>query len=205
MTYEQFVEELKQLITAGEALRGAASAGTRDFRDWRHRAESVVIGVQTEGYIVPGGFNSPRRHYRPTWASAKPETIRATFETDLGDSLTELQFIVEHFEKYGPPRSPSSQQPTLATTPAPAVTFPEPLPPPEHVTVRWIIDHVPVKLWWSAFGIVVFIFCTGFVVGQIPAARVAICWVKPDACSAPKGATDAASTASPGATKNPSP
>lgn len=189
MTYEQFIEELRQLITEGEAFRGVANAGTPEFREWRHRAESIVVGIQREGYVVPGGFGSPGRSYHPNWAPAKPEKKREVFDRHLGDSLTELRYIVGDFEKYGPPRSPGTQQVPVAAAP---------LSVPEKVTFRWLIDHVSVALWWSGLGIVVaalvVAFFIGFAVGQIPAARAVVCWFKPSACSTgtevvPKDAT----------------
>jgi hypothetical protein len=182
MTYEQFIKELRELIIAGEGFRGYASAGTREFRDWRYRAEMVVRGIQAQGYIVPGAFGSAGRVYRPTWAPAKAEVIRAVFDRELGDSLTELRFIVEDFEKYGAPRSPGGQQAAVAALP-PATSGP--LSAPEKVTVRWMIDHVPVPLWLTAVGIVAAAFLAGFAVGQIPAVRAVVCSVKPDACPQP--------------------
>jgi hypothetical protein len=177
MTYEQFIEELRELITEGEAWLGIASAGTPEFREWRHRAESVVVGIQTEGFVVPGGFHSPRRLYQPNWAPSKPEQKRATFDRDLRDSLAELRYIIRDFEKYGPRRL--GQQAAVAA-PAPMTTAS--LSAPEKVTLRWMYDHVPVRLWLGGIALLLTVFFIGFAVGQVPAVRAVVCSIKPDAC-----------------------
>lgn len=195
MTYEQFVEELRQLIAQGEDLRLVSAAGDDAFRTWRHRAESTVIEVQRAGYGVPGGFGSPGRQYRPTWAPVKPSVVRSVFERAMGDSLGELRYIIEQYEKYGPPTNSfqSAQPPPPAVISASTLQGPganiEPLALPEHVTLRWLFDHVPATTWLYGAGIVLAAFLAGFGVAQTSAGRATVCWVKPDACPAPAAAT----------------
>lgn len=190
MTYDQFIDDLRKLIPAGEALRGGNdSAGTRGFRDWRHRAENAVVGIQTEGFVVPGGFRSSARHYRVPSDLASPRQNRDRFELDLGDSLTELRYIVEQFESNGPPRQQMVNTAVATATTSAAPTTPLLLP--DRMTVRWLIDNVPVTFWWSVAGAVVVIFFAGFIFGQIPPIHSAVCWLKPDVCITPASPSSA--------------
>jgi len=45
------------------------------------------------------------------------------------------------------------------------------LPEFEKITLPWLADHLPLKLWMSAFGIVAIVFVAGVQVGQISVVR----------------------------------
>jgi hypothetical protein len=184
MTYEEFIDELRDLFVEGEAFRGRATLGTPEFRDWRHRTESTVAEMQAEGFAVPGGFKSRGRLYQANWVQARPDANKQAFERDLGDSLSEIKFIVERFDRDGPPRSRSGEQSDVPATATPAAaSHADPLLSPEKVTFLWILENVSVKGWLIALGIATAIFLLGFSVAQTSAGRATVCFFKHDACS----------------------
>jgi hypothetical protein len=80
----------------------------------------------------------------------------------MDDSLGELRFLVQQFDKYGVPSVPapkSSQQPSVS------------LASPDKVTVRWLIDNVPVSGWVIVFGLIVGLFSAGYAAGQYDTLR----------------------------------
>src|SRR5580693_6890821 len=147
-------------------MLGHANDGMREFRDWRHRAEAVVQGIRAVGYILPGPFASPGRTYRVSWSPASPQKRRAAFDTELGDSLTELRFIVDNFKRDGAPRLPQEESAQAADV--------SPLAAPDKVTLKWLHDNVPVGLWWTALGVLVAAFLVGVTAGQFESVRNAI-------------------------------
>jgi hypothetical protein len=160
VTYEQFIAEIRRLVAESDGLVGA-TLGTRKFRDWRHEVESTVSNAKSLGFKLPGGFESDARHYRPMW-DATPQQIRETFTRDLGDTLTELRFLINHYDKYGAPgeRVSVTQPPKTA-----------PLAAPEKVTVRWLLDNVPVLLWVAFGGLLFGSFSIGFALAQSEVSR----------------------------------
>jgi hypothetical protein len=163
VTYEQFIEEIRRLAAVGAGLMGA-TAGTREFRDWRHEAESIVSNAKSLGFKLPGQFESDARHYRPLW-DATPQQIRETFMRELGDSLTELRFLIDQFDKYG------AAGERVSVTPSPKGA---PLAAPEKVTARWLLDNVPIGVWAAGGGILLAAFLVGVTAAQFPLVRTLI-------------------------------
>jgi len=99
--------------------------------------------------------------YRANWASATTDEDRKAFERDLGDSLSELRFLIEQFDKFGVPKSV-----THVALPAKAH-----LAAPEKVTVRWLVDNVPMLLWAGFVGLLFASFSIGFTLAQSEVSR----------------------------------
>jgi hypothetical protein len=214
MIYRHFIEQVKELITAGNALVGRAFPDTREFRDWRLRAENVVENIRDEGYELPAAFKSKERKYGQRYGPTEPLRKREIFDEALGDSLGELSFLVDQFERHGPPRKRSGP-PALMDVPRPGSAIPDlpsptlevpvtpvskaaatetpalpiPLAKPEHLTFRWMFDNVSLPGWATIIGILLGAFAAGFIVAQIPGSRALLCSVKSDLCPAATSAT----------------
>ncbi len=137
------------------------TAGSREFRDWRVEAESIVSNAESLGFRLPGDFESDARNYRATYNNAVPKNHRDVFTRDLGDSLAELRFLVDQFDRYGAPAERAS-----VTQPSP-----RPLASPEKVTVRWLIDNVSIRGWVIAGGVAIALLSAGYTAGQYDILR----------------------------------
>ena len=158
-SYDKFIEEVDSFISTGEMIltEPARSHEWRVFREWRCRIEGVVEWVKTQ-YELSLRFESASRAYRARDSYSDDDVTLRIFDRDLGDSLTELSLIREHFQRYGaPPRrqrhdgsgeSPSGQ--------------PKSADAKEKISLKWIYDHVPVSLLAK---LVIVIMGIGFVIG----------------------------------------
>jgi hypothetical protein len=117
MRYQDFIRELQLLVVKGEEIRSQdVTHEDERFREWRHRAESLVRETKALGYRLPGEFNSDIRAYMAMYSGASDIDNLAAFRKELGDSLIQLRFLIDQFQKYGEPvymqfvPAPSEQQ-----------------------------------------------------------------------------------------------
>lgn len=156
MNYEEFIVELRrQIMEARSITQTIFSHEDQRFRKWRHDTQSIVEEALANGFRIPGQFNSKQRAYQALWSGATMEHNAKEFFRNLNDSIVELKFIVQQYQKYGAPKR-SSENKSPKTT----------LPMPEHVTLAWLWQHVPARLWLAAVTVVVSIFLTGVFAGQ---------------------------------------
>lgn len=165
--YADFIADVQNLAHEGQALldSGAWSHTDPAFRRWRYTTESLVENVRQQGFQLPGKFNSKNRRYRATWVGAVRADEKEIFRSELADSLVELNFFIQHFEKYGELPAPAqSLKPIEESNPNPRPKVAE--QQVEKVTLAWLWKHVPVGLW---LGMILFcgtIFSLGFVAGK---------------------------------------
>jgi hypothetical protein len=162
VTYEQFIEEIRRLVAQGaDLLEEGATAGTYEFRKWRHEAQSTVTNAENLGFSLPGKFNSSMRAYRATWTSATPKANRDEFLREMGDSLNELRFLVDQFDKFG---APKPKQPSVPEAKAP-------LAAPDKVTVGWLIHNVSLTGWTIIGGLALGLLSVGYAAGRYDTLR----------------------------------
>ena len=164
MTYAQFIEEIRRLADQGDGFLGTPGTNeSQPFRDWRHEAQSTVSNALDLGFRLPGKFTSSIKPYRANWIGCTPADNRKAFNRDMADSVTELRYLIALFDKYGPPETPpKARQPTA------------PLTAPEKVTVRWLIDNVPVKVWFILAVSLLTTFLVGVAAGHSEPTRALI-------------------------------
>jgi hypothetical protein len=104
MRYQDFISELRVLVAKGEEIRSQdVTHEDEGFRDWRHRAESLVRETKALGYRLPGEFNSDVRAYMAMYSGASAADNSIALRKELGDSVIQLRFLIDQFEKYGEP------------------------------------------------------------------------------------------------------
>lgn len=133
MRYRDFIEELRRYVTEASGLMDSkATHDGPEFRSWRHGSESLVSEAAAHGYRLPGEYKSSSRFYADLYDSSEPAKQRALAK-DLTDSKIELQFLIDHYEKYG--------EPPLVTTAAVATVHPIDSPETfvERVRNHWLI------------------------------------------------------------------
>lgn len=157
MNYENFVSELRSLISEHSQLNNMRlTCEDPGFKKWRHKVSDLIMRVQSRGYVVNcridnrnftrmgGLYNSPNEKEKVS-----------DYNRDLQDTITELETIVDTFDKYGEPNL-SGTEPVQK----------QELEYPKKVTMSWLIKHVPIKLWGSAFLLILIVFGIGVGMGQ---------------------------------------
>jgi len=164
VTYAQFIEEIRRLADQGETLLGTPGTNeSQPFRDWRHEAQSTVSNALDLGFRLPGKFTSSIKPYRANWIGCTSADNRKAFNRDMADSVSQLRYLISQFDKFGPPET------------VPKVSVPAaPLTAPKKVTVRWLIDNVPVKVWFVVVGTLCAAFMLGVAAGQYGPTRTLI-------------------------------
>jgi hypothetical protein len=157
----EFIAEVRALLDRGGKLMGCTH-DIREFRNWRHEAESTVANAWALGFKLPGEFKSRPRAYRAMWMGASSLDNRNAFVRDMDDSLAELRFLVDQFDKFGAPGKPAHNSAQQAAVP---------LASPDKVTVRWLIDNVPISGWVIFGGLIVGLFSAGYAAGQYDTLR----------------------------------
>jgi hypothetical protein len=166
VTYAQFIEEIRRLADQGAALiKAEAADGNHNselFRNWRHEAESTVAHAWKLNLPLPAEFKSASRTYRE-YGDSRPTVQRLAFNRDMADSVRELRYLIEQFDKFGtpvPPARATSKEARLAA--------------PEKVTVRWLIDNVTLGGWVIIVGILTATFMLGIAVDYFEPVRSAV-------------------------------
>jgi hypothetical protein len=169
-TYAAFIDELRGQLERARSLFDRARLGEdEEFRRWRHEVTDLMSRIASRKYrinchLVSRNFDAPGSY---THSPSKAERM-AAYNRDLRDTITELETLVAHFEKYGDPKA----EPTSQLAPESSVTVPPPpieqpkLRPPEKVTPAWLWQYAPVTLWLQGFGLLAASFVAGVAVGQ---------------------------------------
>jgi hypothetical protein len=162
VTYAQFIEEIRRLADQGAALIKAEAAdgnhNSERFRNWRHEAESTVAHAWKLHLPLPAEFKSTIRAYRE-YGDSRAAVQRLAFNRDMADSVRELRYLIEQFDKFGAPTPPARASKEV------------PLSAPEKVTVRWLIDHVPVRVWIYLVTLIAATFMLGVAAEQYAPTR----------------------------------
>jgi len=177
MRYQDFIGELRDLVKNGEVLRSQSLTHENPkFREWRHRAENLVREALAHNYRLPGTFKSDGRTYRAMYPGASFPANATALEKELGDSLIELRYLIEQFEKYG---EPMRTQLIGAADPQPQAAVPAPaLAQPEKVTLAWLVKHVSVGFWLKALSLALGILLLGAAIGRAQTFASFVTWLK---------------------------
>ena len=105
ISYKQFIAELRLLSATGEIL---IDAGDRDedlrFRKWRFRLEDLIRHIKQQGYEIT--CKSARRSYGGGdygYNEPSKDALNGLYKKELGDTLNEINFIIEYYDNYRKP------------------------------------------------------------------------------------------------------
>jgi hypothetical protein len=155
-TYKQFVDEVRRLAQEAEGLRGLDLLDEDPrFRKWRHELTDMLERVGSIGYepnckVVYRQFSFPSARYGR--GPSQEERI-SRFVHEINDTQIELNTIISNYDKFGAPAGKRKEDSNT-------------LKAPENVTLAWLWNHVPAKLWWSAAIMFLAVLSTGIFLGQ---------------------------------------
>ncbi len=103
LTYNLFINELRQLITSGEMLYDADKRDLDSkFRLWRLEVTDLIDRINKAGYSVRCSIHA--RSFG-THRNATEEYLKEEYNRELQDTLNELNLTIKIYEKYGVPHT----------------------------------------------------------------------------------------------------
>jgi hypothetical protein len=172
LTYSAFIDELRALVPRGKALFGAAGLSDNEaFKRWRHEVTHLIEAIQRHGYHIKCDIQIRRFNIREYYQAVSEKAKRQQFETDLTDTMTELEVLISSFEKFGDPNH--RPPPALPSEPA------KPLAVPEKVTLAWLWQHAPLTLWITVAAAALAILSSGIALGQSALFAEVVAKLKP--------------------------
>ena len=159
LTYAAFIDELRALVPRGKSLSGAVGfSDSQEFKRWRHETTYLLEAIHGNGYRVRCDIQIRKFNIRATYEAVSDKAKRHRFETDLTDTLTELEVLISSFDKFGDPNQRKLPETPLASA--------KPLVPPDKVTLAWLWQHAPISLWITVAAAAVAILSAGIGLGQ---------------------------------------
>ena len=176
--YAAFIACIRELHRTGIAFGASPdTVHSLAFRSWRLATEDALDRIAKLKYKIKCGVRD--RQFRAMWTGANAVQQTAAYVTDMSDTLTEFQLLLENFERHGDPHagevSPTemvvialrTENEALKATVAARAA--EPLKLPEKgATLAWIRDNVPITTWAWAAGAISISFTAGVAVGAWP-------------------------------------
>ncbi len=178
--YAAFIDELKPLIEQARPFDvDARKHDSAIFRTWRHKVADLTTKISRTH--MDSDTELMNRQFRVYGYSDGDQRVQlVAFESDLLETLIELDHMVEHYGRYGEPklrqgaRKGGSGASAGAALSAPVVA-PVPAeiewPKGEKLTLYWLFKNMPTSVW-VGFAIFVFgAFSAGVTVGNWPALQ----------------------------------
>lgn len=146
ITYRSFIAELGPLVEEARALHNAKYLHKDPaFRKWRTNVTRLLDQIVQQDYLITCEIK--RRsfgNYVGTY-----DNLKASFQQEIGDTINELEFIIDNYKNHGEPPIGGAPKQTAQ------------LEWPNKITLDWLFKHAPWRFW---MGFVV-ILATAFVLG----------------------------------------
>jgi len=102
ITYEDFINELRQLVSTGEMLYDAVERDLDSrFRQWRLEVTDLLGRIKQAGYSVQCDIHN--RSFGTHRMNATEEYLNNEYRIELQDTLNELSLLIKRYETYGEP------------------------------------------------------------------------------------------------------
>lgn len=191
-SYAAFIDELKLLIDQVKHFGPAdRQHNSQVFKTWRHSVSSLCHRIDRSHVDSTCGLDQRQFRIMSYGATTSPQQI-AAFDQDMRDTITELEHIVQQYEKYGEPvmkntaaaRAMKSADVVPQAGPAQESV---PVKPPEvewpsHLTMKWLWEHMPASAYAWVGGLVCAAFLGGIAVGGWPVFQK---WFEPARVATP--------------------
>jgi len=161
LTYAAFIDELRALVPRGKALSGSVSLSESEpFKRWRLETVHLIESIQNQRYRIKSGIQIRRFNIKGFYEPVSDKVKRERFETDLKDTIAELEVLISSFDKFGDPNNKPEPEPVLSSETT------TPLVPPEKYTLAWLWQHGSLKLWLTVIALAGAILTAGIALGR---------------------------------------
>ena len=181
--YDAFINELKPLIDEVKFFELKDRAWESDrFKVWRHKISSLCHKIDRSH--VDSNCGIDLRQFRVMWSTPSAYGQTEAFDRDMRDTITELEHIVQQYDKFGEPMMKNTAA-ARAMKPAAAVAVVEASIEavaqsetewPSHLTMKWLWEHMPASAYAWVGGLVCASFLGGVAVGSWPVLQK---WMEP--------------------------
>ncbi|MBK6728377.1 MAG: hypothetical protein IPG63_14195 [Xanthomonadales bacterium] len=157
LTYKRFIEELREFLKQAEDVMGPIGPQSPEvLPTWQRGLVALVERIEAEGYRINCTAASRPFHVKGLpFHAVTAGKHRQQMMDDLGAVILELRVLITTYDKLGEPRKQAEVNATRT-----------PLVLPEEVTIRWVINHVPVRGWFAAGAVLVAAFGGGIGFGR---------------------------------------
>nr|BAJ06956.1 hypothetical protein [uncultured bacterium]BAJ06958.1 hypothetical protein [uncultured bacterium] len=153
MKYSEFIDELRPLLDEAHSLFDEDQTHQSPrFRKWRHQLTTTISIIENLGYTVDCDIAS-RIFQVASYGSVSKNAQMAAYNRELQDTINEMEIIIEYFDKYGDPK--------ISSQAAASDDRAEKLEWPTKMTLSWLFNHAPIKLWLQFGGILITVFLLG--------------------------------------------
>lgn len=137
--YKSFIEEITILVDEAKNFQIAdRHYQSESFRKWKHKTADLINQIGRQRYSINSNLQM-RQFHAGGYSLLSESEQQEIFNRDLADSINELNLVIEQYQKYGDPRATKKSSETITTTIKIQI--------PEKVTLRWLIDNLPIKVW----------------------------------------------------------
>jgi hypothetical protein len=163
MNYSEFIDELRPLLDEARSLFDEDQTHQNPrFRKWRHQLTTTISIIEDQGYTVDCDIASRIFQVASYGSVSKAEQI-AAYNRELQDTINEMKIIIEYFDKYGDPKRHSQGEISSRKT--------NKIEWPSKMTLSWLFNHAPIKLWLQFGSILVAVFLLGIGFAQTRAYK----------------------------------
>lgn len=154
--YTHFIEEITALIDQAKTFSASERSYDSDvFRRWRHRAQDSIYRIEKLKYNINCNISTRQFHIFGYGSFSKSQQDNI-FNRDLTDTINELELIIEQYKAYG---SPQGTRPDTLNE----IKLKRGVDMADKITMKWLIEHMPLHGWLTFFGILAAAFSAGYV------------------------------------------
>ena len=153
--YENFISEISTLIDQAKNFSPSDRSYDSDaFRKWRHRTQDSIYRIEKLKYNINYNLTTRQFHIFGYGSYSKPQQDNV-FNRDLGDTINELELIVEQYKNYGTPNE--SKRATSKID-----QLDKEVNMPDKITLKWLIEHMPLSGWLTFLSLLGGAFSAGY-------------------------------------------
>jgi hypothetical protein len=191
-SYAAFIDELKPLIDQVKHFQPSDRRhDSQAFKTWQHKVSSLCSRIDRSHVDSTCGLD--HRQFRVMSYGTKTSLQEMTaFDRDMRDTITELEHIVQQYEKYGEPMmkntaaaramKPADVVAQASRAQEPVLVKPPEVEWPSHLTMKWLWEHMPASAYAWVGGLVCAAFLGGIAVGGWPVFQK---WLEPTPAATP--------------------
>lgn len=153
--YENFIDEINALIDQAKNFSPSDKSYDSDaFRKWRHKTLDSIYRIEKLKYNINCNLTTRQFHIFGYGSYSKSQQDNV-FNRDLSDTINELELIAEQYKTYGKPHEVKQTAANIAQTK-------KGIDVPDKITMKWLLEHMPLSGWLTFFGLLGGAFSAGY-------------------------------------------
>jgi len=151
--YKHFIDEITASLNQVKTFL-PKDWDSDEFRKWRHKLLDSIYRIERQGYSINCNLSTRQFHIFGYGGYSKSEQDNL-FKKHIADTVSELELIIEQYKNYGEPLN--KKLPSINDS---AKALGKEMP--EKITLRWLIDHMPIQGWIAFISFLIGAFGIGY-------------------------------------------